>query len=71
MEAIEFDTTMHSNGKIELPAQFRKNIKKNTKLRVIVMIEEPTKKNEDGWQKQAASNFFKDDNDADDVYNNL
>ena len=71
MEAIEFDTTMYSNGKIELPVKYRKNIKKNAKLRVIVLINKQNEKVTDEWQKQTINNFFDDDNKADDIYNNL
>ena len=68
MEAIEFNTTLQSNGNILLPAQYAKSIDKDAKLHVIILLENTGSKTGD-WQKEAINNFFKDETDADDVYN--
>jgi len=68
MKAIEFNTTLNNNKRIDIPARFQKEIEKNDAVRVLILIEEES--DERTWKKLAASSFLKGYSDKDSIYDN-
>ena len=44
MIAYEYETEIMQNGLIEIPSDIRKKIKKNQKIKILIMIDENQKK---------------------------
>jgi bifunctional DNA-binding transcriptional regulator/antitoxin component of YhaV-PrlF toxin-antitoxin module len=66
MKAIEFQTTLHDRGIIEIPKSFQKQLQKEQNLRIIVLIED--EQTDDSLNKLVTKQFFEGYSDEDAIY---
>jgi hypothetical protein len=73
MKAIEFQTKITSDGKIDVPGSFFKELKCKQVVRVIVLISEPTEviSEEQLWTRLTEEQFIAGYSDADAVYDQV
>ncbi len=65
MKAIEFETTLNSDGLITVPEEFKQSLyEKNVKI--IVLYEEKNEKNE--WNQLTTAQFLKGYDEEDAIY---
>jgi hypothetical protein len=73
MKAYEFQTKITTDGKIDMPVSFFKELKRKQVVRVIVLISEPTEVSSDEgqWTRLTEEQFLAGYTDADAVYDQL
>jgi len=73
MKAIEFQTKITSDGKIDVPGSFFKELKRKQVVRVIVLIGETTEASneEQLWTRLTEEQFIAGYSDADAVYDQV
>ena len=69
MKAVEFKTKL-KNNRIHIPKKFQKQVttSKNQDVRVIVLMDEPSKKEKDEFQYLSKEQFLKGYDKSDSVY---
>jgi len=68
MRAIEFNTTLNNNKKIDIPVRFQKEVEKNNSVRVLILIEELS--DEQAWKKLNQTTFLSGYSEKDSIYDN-
>ena len=72
MRAYEFPIKVTSDGKLELPGALLKLLPGNQVVRVIILISEPTDKEEQAaWSRLTVEQFFAGYSEADAVYDRI
>jgi len=73
MKAYEFQTMIMPDGKIEVPGEFFKKLKRTQVVRVIVLINEPAEVNPDdlAWERLTEEQFLAGYSEGDAVYDQL
>jgi hypothetical protein len=73
MKAIEFQTKITSDGKIDVPGSFFKELKRKQVVRVIVLIGETTESSneEQLWTRLTEEQFIAGYGDADAIYDQV
>ncbi|MFA4957049.1 MAG: hypothetical protein WC556_08785 [Candidatus Methanoperedens sp.] len=73
MKAIEFQTNITPDGKIEVPGSYIKELKRKQAVRVIVLISETKKASseEQIWKHLTEEQFLAGYSDADAVYDQV
>ncbi len=73
MKPLEFDTKLEHGNMIEIPEDISNALKNEKNLHVIIIPKSISnnKKQKWEWTHLGAESFFKDIDDADDVYNSF
>ncbi len=72
MKAIEFQTNITPDGKIEVPGSYIKELKRKQAVRVIVLISETKVSSEEQiWKHLTEEQFLAGYSDADAVYDQV
>lgn len=72
MRAYEFPIKVTPDGKLELPGALLKLLPDNQVVRVIILISEPTDKEEQAaWSRLTVEQFFAGYSEADAVYDRI
>jgi len=73
MKAYEFQTKITTDGKIDVPLNFFRELKRKQVVRVIVLITEPTEASSDEgqWTRLTEEQFLAGYSDTDAVYDEL
>ena len=66
MKAIEFNTTLSDNKKIDIPAAYQNQVEKNESVRVLLLF--PDEGEEKEWKAATAAAFLKGYPSKDDIY---
>lgn len=70
MKALEFSTILDTTHQIEIPQNYWDLLSKQSKVRIIILIEEPEKEVED-WGKLTAQQFVEGYAEEDAIYDKL
>jgi hypothetical protein len=70
MKALEFSTTLNTSHQIEIPQNYWDLLTKQSKVRIIILIDEPEKEADD-WNRLTAKQFVEGYAEEDTIYDNL
>ncbi|SFF27051.1 hypothetical protein [Thermoflexibacter ruber] len=70
MKALEFSTVIDTTRQIEIPQNYWNLLSKQSKVRIIILIDEPEKEAED-WDKLTAQQFLEGYAAEDAMYDKL
>jgi hypothetical protein len=72
MKAYEFPCKVTPEGRLELPEALTKLLPANQVVRVIILLSEPTEReDEEAWTRLTAEQFFAGYSEADAVYDEI
>ncbi len=74
MKAYEFPAQVTPEGKLEFPKALLKSLPFYQQVRVIVLVQESTDKEEEenaAWSRLSAEQFFADNGKEDDLYDKI
>lgn len=71
MKAYEFPVKIASDGKIELPDRLSKLLPSNQIIRVIILVDEQTEDDQEGWSRMTAEQFLAGYDEVDAIYDRL